>query len=77
MIETIYPENIRAQLNILDEMIAKVYEDELSTETGVTDIKNIEEERRIKKALYEKIRPLVNEKVRLIQNSCPAYIIHM
>ena len=74
MIETIYPEHIQAQLDLLDEMIAKVYEDELPKENAAT-VMNITEIERKKKILYERTRPLLEEKVRLIQNSCPKYVI--
>lgn len=74
MIETIYPEHIQAQLDLLDEMIVKVYEDELPKENAIT-VMNITEIERKKKILYERTRPLLEEKVRLIQNSCPKYVI--
>lgn len=74
MIETIYPEHIQAQLDLLDEMIVKVYEDELPKENATT-VMNITEIERKKKILYERTRPLLEEKVRLIENSCPKYVI--
>ena len=75
MIETIYPEHIQAQLDILDKKIAKMYEKELPKEKDGKFL-NYAERERIKRNLYERTKPLLDEKVRLIQNSCPKYIIH-
>lgn len=74
MIETIYPKHIQAQLDLLDEMIVKIYEDELPKENAAL-VMNITEIERKKKILYERTRPLLEEKVRLIENSCPKYVI--
>ena len=62
-----YPEHIEAQLKILDERIEKIFQEFASLEVKPS------EEMRIKKNLYEKIKPYVEEKVRLISNSCPTY----
>ena len=74
MIETVYPKHIQAQLDLLDEKIAEIYKEELPKENTAT-IMNITEIERKKKILYERTRPLLDEKVRLIQNSVPKYII--
>ena len=74
MIITKYPEHIEAQLRIIDEQISKIYKDELPKEPKAEfmDIRNLE---RIKRNIYERIKPLLDEKVRLITNSVPTYII--
>ena len=74
MIETVYPEHIQAQLDLLDEKIAEIYKEELPKENTAI-VMNITEIERKKKILYERTRPLLDEKVRLIQNSVPKYII--
>lgn len=75
MIETIYPEHIQAQLDLLDEMIVKIYEEELPQDNKAILMNTTEMERK-KKLLYERIRPLLDEKVRLIENSYPKYIVN-
>lgn len=75
MIETVYPDHIQAQLDLLDEKIAEIYEQELPNMKQTSCILNIVEKQRIKRNLYERIRPLLDEKARLIQNSVPKYII--
>lgn len=74
MIITKYPEHIESQLRIIDESITKIYEDELPKEPNAEfmDIRNLE---RIKRNIYERTKPLLDEKVRLITNSVPIYII--
>lgn len=74
MIITKYPEHIEAQLKRIDEQIANIYENELPKEPTVefVDVRNIE---RIKRNLYERTKPLLDEKVRLIESSYPTYII--
>ena len=74
MIIAKYPEHIEAQLKILDELIAKIYEDELPKEVNAefADVRNIE---RIKRNIYERTKPFVDEKVRLINSSVPTYIV--
>lgn len=74
MIITKYPEHIEAQLKRLDELIAKIYEDELPKEVNAefVNVRNIE---RIKRNIYERTKPLVDEKVRLINSSVPTYIV--
>ena len=76
MIITKYPEHIEAQLKRLDEEIARIYEEELlkKDKAEFTDMRNIE---RIKRNLYERVKPLLDEKVRLITNSVPTYIIDL
>lgn len=74
MIITKYPEHIEAQLKRLDEEIARIYEEELlkKDKAEFMDMRNIE---RIKRNLYERTKPLLDEKVRLITNSVPTYTI--
>lgn len=74
MIITKYPEHIEAQLKRLDELIVKIYEDELPKEVNAefADVRSIE---RIKRTIYERTKPLVDEKVRLISSSVPTYIV--
>ena len=69
MIVTKYPDWVEAQLKILDERIESIYK-------AYEEIKvRPDEAMRIKKNLYERIQPFVDEKVRLIANSCPTYIV--
>ena len=64
-----YPEWVEAQLKMLDEKIEKIYRE-------YAEIKvRPDEAMRIKKNLYELTKPFVDEKVRLIANSCPTYIV--
>lgn len=64
-----YPEWVEAQLKILDERIEEIYR-------AYADIKvRPDEAMRIKKDLYEWTKPFVDEKVRLITNCCPKYIV--
>lgn len=72
MIQTIYPEPIQAQLDLIDEKIEKIYAESYPESDAIP---NVYEANRIKKNLYEKTRPLLDEKVRLIANSCPKYVI--
>ena len=69
MIITKYPEHIEAQLKILDERIEEIYREYASAKFRP------DEAVRIKVNLSKAIEPFVNEKVRLIQNSVPIYII--
>ena len=73
MIRVEYPEHIQAQLDQLDEKIAEIYAEELPKKDGVLFC-NVQERERKKRQLYERIRPLIDEKVRLIQNSYQKYI---
>jgi hypothetical protein len=69
MITVKYPEWIEAQLKILDERIEEIYRE-------YAEIKvRPDEAMRIKKNLYERTKPFVDEKVRLITNCCPTYIV--
>lgn len=70
MITVKYPEHIEAQLKILDERIAEIYQAFMSVEVPPADAM------RIKRNLHEATKPLVYEKVRLIQNSCPTYYVN-
>ena len=69
MIVTKYPEWIEAQLKIIDERIEEIYRTYMDVKAKPGDAM------RIKRDLAEKIRPFVDEKVRLISNSCPTYIV--
>lgn len=79
MIIPVYPEHIQAQLDLLDEQIARIYAEELPAEPKCASdcffIPNVVEVERIKKNLQRRIQPLLDEKVRLIQNSCPKYVV--
>lgn len=69
MITVKYPEWVEAQLKILDERIEEIYQQ-------YADIKvKPAEAMRIKRNLYEQTKPYVDEKVRLIANSCPTYMV--
>lgn len=70
MIITEYPEWVEDQLKILDKRIEEIYQEFASLEVRPS------EAMRIKRDLYEKIKPLVDEKVRLISNSWPRYVIN-
>lgn len=74
MIITKYPEHIEAQLKRIDEQIANIYEQELPKDSKAEfiDVRNVE---RIKRNLYERTKPLLDEKVRLIESSYPTYIV--
>ena len=65
-----YPEWIEAQLKIIDERIEEIYQE-------YEDLKvKPDEAMKIKKNLYERTKPFVDEKVRLISNCCPTYIVN-
>ncbi len=64
-----YPEWVEAQLKILDERIEEIYK-------KYSDLMvKPDEAMRVKKNLYELTKPFVDEKVRLITNCCPNYIV--
>lgn len=69
MITTKYPEWVEAQLKIIDERIVEMY-NEYEGQKFKPD-----EAMRIKRNLYERTKPFVDEKVRLISNSYPTYIV--
>lgn len=69
MIITKYPEWVEAQLKIIDERIEEIYREYMNVKFKPDDAM------RIKQNLAESIKPLVDEKVRLISNSCPTYIL--
>lgn len=64
-----YPERVEEQLKILDKRIEEIYQQFESLEVRPS------EAMRIKRNLHEKIKPFVDEKVKLISNSCPKYVI--
>lgn len=69
MITVKYPEWVEAQLKILDERIEEIYRQ-------YADLKfKPQEAMRIKRNLYEQTKPFVDEKVRLISNCCPKYMV--
>lgn len=74
MIEVVYPEYVQVQLDLLDEKIAKIYEEELPKE-NTAKFMNYTNIQRIKRNLYERTRPLIDEKARLIEGCCPTYIV--
>ena len=65
-----YPEWVEAQLKILDERIEEIYR-----EYAKLKVKP-DEAMRVKRKLYEQTKPFVDEKVRLIANCCPTYIVN-
>lgn len=70
MIVVKYPDWVEAQLKILDERINEIYQ-------SYTDKKfRPDDAMRIKRNLYELTKPFVDEKVRLITNCCPTYIVN-
>ena len=69
MIVVKYPEWVEAQLKILDERIEEIYKQYAELKVRP------DEAMRIKRNLYEQTKPFVDEKVRLIANSCPTYIV--
>ena len=69
MIITKYPEWVEAQLKIIDERIEEIYREYMNVNVTPDDAM------RIKRNFYERIKPLVDEKVRLTLNSCPTYIV--
>ena len=69
MIITKYPEWVKAQLKIIDERIEEIYREYMNVKMKPDDAM------RIKRNLAERIKPFVDEKVRLISNSCPTYIV--
>ena len=73
MIITKYPEEVERILAELDKQIAKVYEEETPKNTA-TEM-NYENIQRAKKIIYERTKPLIDEKVRIIKNSYPTYIV--
>ena len=69
MITVKYPEWVEAQLKIIDERIEEVYQ-------KYADLKvKPDEAMQIKRNLYELTKPFVDEKVRLITNCRPTYIV--
>lgn len=74
MIITKYPEEVERKLAELDKLIAKVYEEETpkNTATELT-YENIE---RAKRIIYERTKTLIDEKVSIINNSYPTYIVN-
>lgn len=69
MIKVKYPEWVEAQLKILDERIEEIYQNYANLKFRP------DEAMWIKKNLYEQTKPFVDEKVRLITNCCPTYIV--
>ena len=69
-IVTKYPECVKAQLRILTERIIKIYQ-----EYSKIEVTSDEDEERLKQNLHDKIMPLIHEKVKIIENSCPTYIV--
>ena len=64
-----YPEWVEVQLKIIDERIEEIY-----LEYGKLKVRP-DEVIRLKKSMDEQIKPFVDEKVRLIANCSPVYII--
>ena len=68
MIITKYPEWVEAQLKIIDERIEAIYREYENVKLTP------DEAMQLKQNLSKRIQPFVDEKVRLISNSCPTYI---
>lgn len=71
MIKTKYPEWVEAQLKIIDERIEEIYREYMDVKVEPDTAMQI------KLNLAESIKPFVDEKVRLILNSCPTYILDL
>lgn len=69
MITVKYPDWVEAQLKIIDERIEDIYKEFSKVKVKPDDAM------RIKRNLYERTKPFVDEKVRLIANSCPTYMV--
>ena len=69
MIITKYPKWVEVQLKILDERIEEIYRECMNVKVKPDDAMQI------KQNIAELIKPFVDEKVRLITNSCPTYMI--
>lgn len=69
MIIVKYPEWVEAQLKILDERIEEMYREYEGIKVRP------DEAMRIKKNMYERTKPFVDEKVRLITNCNPKYMV--
>lgn len=69
MMTTKYPEWVEEQLKIIDERIEEIYKEYEGLKISP------DEAMRIKRNLYERTKPFVDEKVRLISNSYPTYIV--
>lgn len=74
MIITKYPEWVEEQLKILDERIEEIYREHMNIKVKLK-VKP-DDAMRIKRNLAERIKLFVYEKVRLISNSCPSYIVN-
>ena len=74
MIITKYPDYVEDQLKMLDEQIQKIY-DELTPKEPTATLCNYYEIDRRRRLAYEMAKPLLDEKVRLVTNSCPSYIV--
>lgn len=69
MITVKYPDWVEAQLKIIDERIEEIYKEFSKVKVKPDDAM------RIKRNLYERTKPFVDEKVRLIANSYPTYMV--
>lgn len=70
MFEVKYPEWVEVQLKILDERIEEIYREYANIKVRP------DEAMQIKKYVYELTKHYVDEKVRLISNCCPTYIVN-
>lgn len=71
MIEVKYPEWVEEQLKILDERIEEIYQEYANLRVRPEEVMMLK-----KSVAYELIKPFVDEKVRLISNCCPTYIVN-
>ena len=74
MIKTVYPEWVQKQLDIIDKNIERIYNEVLPLSNDCL-ILNVQEADRIRRCLFERTKPYVDEKVRLIQNCVPKYVV--
>lgn len=74
MIITKYPEAIELQLKLIDKAINTIYGMYIPSER---DIKSLayEDLIKLKKDIYDHTKPLLDEKVRLVETSFPTYIV--
>ncbi len=78
MIQVKYPDWVEAQIQLIDEQIERMYkeaEEYIHQNPDLLGFTNYKEMQRVQRNLYERTRPLVDEKVRLIMNSHPTYTI--
>lgn len=72
MVKTKYPEWVEKRLFVIDKEIVRIYKEEsLENITSVT----YEDVQYAKMRIYERTKPFIDEKVKLITDSVPTYIV--